>query len=459
MGSEDVIESMTILELAREMNARVEGSDVEFSQLSTDSRSLKAGDAYLALEGERFDGHDFVKAAEVAGAGAAIVSRKVDAELPQLVVPDTHKALGAIARLNRMRSMATVIALTGSQGKTTVKEMLAAILSNKASTLATPANLNNTIGVPLTLLGLAREHEYAVIEMGANCAGEIAFSSQVTCPDIALITNASAAHVEGFGSLQGIVEAKGEILDSLTEEGIAVLNGDDPNVEQWIARSSHCRQILFSASGNKAMTYRAEDVSLNDKGQVSFRLSGPRGEVVIALQLLGVHNVANALAAAAVALEAGASLDDVRDGLAGLKPVPGRLVSMPGLGNSLLIDDTYNASPNSFFAAIDVLKWLPGRQVLVAGDMKELGDEAESSHFAVGEYARKAGIPELWVTGEYAEKMAAGFGSDAKIFPDQESLKNHCIEQADSDLVFLIKGSRGAHMEVVLDKLKLKGDA
>ena len=459
MGCEEVIGSMTILKLAEEMNARVEGGDAEFSRLSTDTRSLEEGDAYLALEGERFDGHDFVKAAEEAGAGAVIVSRKVKSGLPQLLVPDTYKALGDIARLNRMRSKAKVIALTGSQGKTTVKEMIAAILGNKASTLATRANLNNTIGVPLTLLELASDHEFAVIEMGANSAGEIAFSSQVTRPDIALITCASAAHVEGFGSLQGIVEAKGEILDSLTMEGIAVLNGDDPNVGQWIARSAHCRQILFSANGNKAMTYRAEDISLNDKGQVSFRLLGPRGEVIITLQLLGVHNVANALAAAAVALEAGATLEDVRTGLAALKPVPGRLVSMQGLGNSLLIDDTYNASPNSFFAAIDVLKWLPGRQVLVAGDMKELGDEAEASHFAVGEYARKAGIPELWVTGEFAEKVAAGFGSGAKIFPDQESIKNYCIEQADSDLIFLIKGSRGAHMEVVLNELKLKGEA
>jgi len=459
VGCEEVIGSMTILKLAEEMNARVEGGDAEFSRLSTDTRSLEEGDAYLALEGERFDGHDFVKAAEEAGAGAVIVSRKVKSGLPQLLVPDTYKALGDIARLNRMRSKAKVIALTGSQGKTTVKEMIAAILGNKASTLATRANLNNTIGVPLTLLELASDHEFAVIEMGANSAGEIAFSSQVTRPDIALITCASAAHVEGFGSLQGIVEAKGEILDSLTMEGIAVLNGDDPNVGQWIARSAHCRQILFSANGNKAMTYRAEDISLNDKGQVSFRLLGPRGEVIITLQLLGVHNVANALAAAAVALEAGATLEDVRTGLAALKPVPGRLVSMQGLGNSLLIDDTYNASPNSFFAAIDVLKWLPGRQVLVAGDMKELGDEAEASHFAVGEYARKAGIPELWVTGEFAEKVAAGFGSGAKIFPDQESIKNYCIEQADSDLIFLIKGSRGAHMEVVLNELKLKGEA
>jgi UDP-N-acetylmuramoyl-tripeptide--D-alanyl-D-alanine ligase len=459
VGCEEVIGSMTILKLAEEMNARVEGGDAEFSRLSTDTRSLEEGDAYLALEGERFDGHDFVKAAEEAGAGAVIVSRKVKSDLPQLLVPDTHKALGDIARLNRMRSKAKVIALTGSQGKTTVKEMIAAILGNKASTLATRANLNNTIGVPLTLLELASDHEFAVIEMGANSAGEIAFSSQVTRPDIALITCASAAHVEGFGSLQGIVEAKGEILDSLTMEGIAVLNGDDPNVGQWIARSAHCRQILFSANGNKAMTYRAEDISLNDKGQVSFRLLGPRGEVIITLQLLGVHNVANALAAAAVALEAGATLGDVRTGLAALKPVPGRLVSMQGLGNSLLIDDTYNASPNSFFAAIDVLKWLPGRQVLVAGDMKELGDEAEASHFAVGEYARKAGIPELWVTGEFAEEVAAGFGSGAKVFPDQESLKNYCIEQADSDLIFLIKGSRGAHMEVVLNELKLKGEA
>lgn len=454
-----MIGTLSLRNLAKRINARVTGSDAEFSNLSTDTRSLEAGDAYLALIGDRFDGHDFVGAAERAGAGAAIVSREVDSEIPQLLVSDTHKALGEIARVNRLRGVATVIALTGSQGKTTVKEMLAAILSNKAETLATPANLNNTIGVPLTLLGLSSEHEYAVIEMGANGPGEIEFSSQVACPDIALITCASAAHVEGFGSLQGIVEAKGEILDSLTEDGTAVLNGDDPNVEQWISRSRHSRQVLFSASGNSAMTYYAEDVSLNDQGQVSFKLLGPRGTDCINLQLLGTHNVANALAAAAVALEAGASMENVKTGLASVRPVPGRLVSMPGIGGCLIVDDTYNASPSSFFAAIDVLKWLPGRQVLVAGDMKELGHEAEQSHFSVGEYAKNSGIPELWVTGEYAHKTAEGFGDSAKIFPDQESLKNFCLQQADSDVVFLIKGSRGAHMDAIVEKLKLKGDS
>jgi UDP-N-acetylmuramoyl-tripeptide--D-alanyl-D-alanine ligase len=240
-----VIGEMTLSDLAARTGGELIGADATFSKVSTDSRSVMPGDLYLALIGKHFNGHNFIDAAMQKGAVAAVVSDAAVTSIPVLQVSDTHKALGDLANVNRRRSDATVIALTGSQGKTTVKEMVGAILSNRAKTLITSKNLNNTIGVPLTLLRLMDE-QFAVIEMGANGAGEIAFSVAITKPDIVLITKASAAHIEGFGSLQGIVEAKGEIIDGLGDLGIAVLNADDDNVEQWLRRAESKKTVLFS---------------------------------------------------------------------------------------------------------------------------------------------------------------------------------------------------------------------
>ena len=452
-----MIKQLSIAAVAENLGAPFTGIDAMFSDLSIDSRTLKEGEAFLALRGERFDGHDFVKAAVEAKAGALIVEEPQQIDVPQVIVADSHLALGKIANINRQASKATVIALTGSQGKTTVKEMLHSILSEKGNTLATAANLNNTIGVPLTLLRIGAKHQFAVIEMGANCAGEIEFSAGVTQPDVAMITNASPAHIEGFGSLEGIVEAKGEIFDSLGESGIAILNADDKFADRWIQRASHARAVLFSATGNSEAQYQAHQIeTLAGKG-VRFNLVSPQGSVDVVLQLLGEHNAANAVAAAAAAMEAGASLQEVQLGLSKLQPVAGRLVQVEGRNGSLIIDDTYNAGPSSSKAAIDVLAQFSGRRIVVAGDMKELGSESESAHAEVGNHAKICGIEELWAIGENRMITASTFGDSAMQFSSQEELIAHGLQQASADVVFLVKGSRGARMENVVAGLRLEG--
>ena len=448
---------MSVAAVAKELEMPLIGEDAVFADLSIDSRTLKQGDAFLALKGENFDGHDFISSAEDSETSALIVEQRQDTSLPQIVVENTHLALAAIARLNRRASQATVLAMTGSQGKTTVKEMVHSILAEHGSTMATAANLNNTIGVPLTLLRIKSEHEFAVIEMGADRIGEIAFSASATEPDIAIITCASPAHVEGFGSLEGIVEGKGEILDSLNEKGVAVLNGDDKFVSRWQQRASHCKTVLFGGPKNESAHYRATKIETRAGEGVCFELVSPQGSIDIKLQLLGEHNAINATAAAAAALEAGASLQEVQSGLAKLQPVAGRLVQVPGKAGSVIIDDTYNAGPSSFKAAIDVLSQFPGRRIVVAGDMKELGAEAESAHAEVGQYAQEKNIDELWVTGEFGYITAREFGTSAIKFETQEQLIAHCVEQVSAGDIFLVKGSRGSRMENIVAGLRLEG--
>jgi UDP-N-acetylmuramoyl-tripeptide--D-alanyl-D-alanine ligase len=340
--------------------------------------------------------------------------------------------------------------------------MIGSILKAKAPTLITAENLNNTIGVPLTLLRLEARHEFTVIEMGANGAGEIAASVAATKPDIALITKASAAHIEGFGSLQGIVLAKGEIIDGLSDKGVAVLNANDPNCQQWVKRAGQ-RQVRLFSYGNKVpeADYRCSATRLLAGGSVAFTLYTPQGEIDADIQLLGSHNAENALSAAACALEAGASLDDVRIGLKQATPVPGRLFPSTGREGCRLLDDTYNANPDSFHAAIDVLMSAEGEKVMVAGEMRELGDETESSHREVGEYAARHGVPLLLALGSDCTAMVEAYleagGLRAKHYSDREALEKDCVDLANSETVFLVKGSRGARMETVVAALSAEG--
>ena len=451
-----MIGTHTLSALVAPLAGELQGNDLEFSLLTTDTRTLTAGSVYLALQGERFDGNDFVFQAQERGAGGAIVSRLARSTLPQLKVADTHKALGQIAAINRSRSEAYVVALTGSQGKTTVKELAGAILKEAAPTLVTAANLNNTIGVPLTLLQLEHQHRFAVIEMGANGHGEIAFSVAAAKPDLVLITNASAAHIEGFGSLAGIVKAKGEIIDGVKQGGTVLLNADDPNCAAWQQRAQGRRTVLFSrenaASGAQ---YYARDISLAANAQSQFVLVSPVGEMAIVMQLLGKHNVMNAVAAAAAAMEAGASLEHVAAGLAKVAPVPGRLSPQAGINGSWLIDDSYNASPGSFCAAIDVLMCHNGPKYLVAGDMRELGQESEEAHRLVGEYAARAGVDQILAVGESSRTTAAAAGKQARHFDNKEDLIQACRKLAVSGATFLIKGSRGARMDTVVTAMTL----
>ncbi|MEQ8953445.1 MAG: UDP-N-acetylmuramoyl-tripeptide--D-alanyl-D-alanine ligase [Gammaproteobacteria bacterium] len=444
------------------MSARQIGADVSFSRLCTDTRTLKRGDLFLALVGENFDGHQFVSQAQQLGAAAAVVSKPQETPLPQLLVEDTHRALAQIARLNRRSSAARVIALTGSQGKTTVKELLGSILSIVNRTLTTAANLNNTIGVPLTLLQIGPAHGYAVIEMGADRAGEIAFSVAAAEPDIVLITNASAAHISGFGSLSGIVQAKGEIIDGLSEQGKAILNADDAAVRTWVRRVADRRFVLFSLENPQGYArYFARDIrpgTADGSGAcMECTLVTPKGESPLRLPLLGRHNVLNAIAAAAAAMEAGASLEQVVQGLTRIQPIAGRLNPQPGIGGSLVIDDSYNASPSSYRAAIDVLASYPGKKFLVAGDMRELGQDSDAAHVAVGEYAAGKNLDGLLATGESCRLMVAAAGERARHFGNKEELGEYCKTLAATNTVFLIKGSRGSAMEQVVTALIEQG--
>lgn len=452
-----MIGSMTLSLLAQELEADFHGEDASFSKISTDTRSLGKGDLYLALVGENFDGNEFVAQAKESGACAAVVSTAINdsgSQFPLLRVVDTHKALGKIANINRRRSKAKVIALTGSQGKTTVKEMLGAILNMRENCLITQANLNNTIGVPLTLLQINEDHQFVVVEMGADSAGEISFSANITEPDLALITNASATHIEGFGSLQGIVAAKGEIIDGLCEAGVLILNADDEHVINWVRRAGSKRIVQFSCANEKLnSTYYAADIEVMARGVTRFNLHTPIGDRNISSKFLGKHNVLNAIAAATAAIEAGASLEDVAAGLNTLAPVKGRLCPLPGINGSVLIDDSYNASPNSFMAAIEVLISFPGRKIVLAGEMKELGSETNVAHVSIGEYAFNAGVDELWATGENCRQMVDAFGSNGKYFSSNEQLLNACKAAATANHVFLIKGSRGAKMDLIVNAL------
>ncbi|MDD9896835.1 MAG: UDP-N-acetylmuramoyl-tripeptide--D-alanyl-D-alanine ligase [Gammaproteobacteria bacterium] len=445
--------------LAEQLGGEQSGDDVEVTALSTDTRSLKKGDTYLALVGKNFNGNEFVEDAASRGANSAVVSdMKVATEstIPTIRVKDTHIALGKIASLMRQQSSARVLALTGSQGKTTVKEMIGAILRIEGETLITQANLNNTIGVPLTLLQLKQEHEFAVIEMGADCHGEIEFSATMTKPDIALLTNANAAHIEGFGSLQGIVQAKGEIIDPAPQDATIILNADDPNVESWITRAGERKVLLFSQASTDADAF-ATNIEIGAKGIVSFKLHTPAGQERITLKVLGKHNVINAVAAAIAAQCAGASLPAIKKGLESLAPVQRRLNPVAGIKECCVVDDSYNASPNSFMAAIDVLMSFPEEKILVVGDMRELGTEAEEAHLQVGQYAASAGVHELWAVGELSKFTAQGFGSSARHFESKEELIATCKAAASSNTVFLVKGSRGAHMEEVVEELSVIG--
>ena len=450
-----MIGKLSLSEFAHRTGGELFGSDAQFSEISTDSRSIVSGDLYLCLIGEHYDGHDFVQAAVDGGAVAVVASKAVESSISALQVNDTHMALGALALINRQRSDATIIALTGSQGKTTVKEMAGAILSNRAKTLITSKNLNNTIGVPLTLLQL-KDQKFAVIEMGANGAGEIAFSVGIAQPDIVLITKASAAHIEGFGSLQGIVEAKGEILDGLCGSGVAVLNADDENVGQWQQRASNSKVVLFSLLEKANSQYFSSEIDLSVIGEVSFKLHCPKGNAQVHLKMMGEHNIANAVSAAALAIEVGASLDDVVKGLASLMPIEGRLKLRDGINGCVLIDDTYNASPDSFYSAIDALMSFSGRKIVIAGDMKELGGESEESHLNVGRYALQAKVDEFWATGELSKSAVDAFGKRARYFESQKELIERCRTAANQDAVFLVKGSRGAMMENIINELLIK---
>lgn len=424
--------------------------NTEINGVSTDSRDIKPGDLFIAISGDRFDGHDFVKEAQAQGAVAAVVNRRVEGvNIPEFVVPDPLLALAKIAAAHRQDMHCPVIALTGSNGKTTTKEMIAAILP--APSHATKGNFNNHIGAPLSVLQLNSQHRYAVFELGANHPGEIAHTVAIVHPDVTLINNIAPAHVEGFGSIDGVARAKGEIYQGLSTAGIAVLNDDDAYAHFWDDILLDKKVLRFSIE-HCADVY-AQDIRLNQQGCGQFSLILPNSRADIQLQVPGLHNIRNALAAAACCHAVGISIKDIQKGLSHFNGVKGRLTVLAGKNQVTVIDDTYNANLRSVLAALDVLAAYPGKKIFVFGDMGELGAWAVQHHQEVGLAARRLGIDFLLSYGSYSKLTAESFGLGGQHFASQDELAENLIKEISPGAVVLVKGSRSSAMEKIVHKL------
>ncbi|MGL5600840.1 MAG: UDP-N-acetylmuramoyl-tripeptide--D-alanyl-D-alanine ligase [Silvania sp.] len=448
--------SVTLSQLATILQADVSGVELTLDAVTSDTRKITPGCLFVALKGERFDAHDFAEQAKAAGAGALLVSRKLDIDLPQVVVKDTRLAFGELAAWVRQQVPTRIVALTGSSGKTSVKEMTAAILSQCGNTLYTAGNLNNDIGVPMTLLRLTKEHEYAVIELGANHQGEIAWTVDLTRPEAALVNNLAAAHLEGFGSLEGVAKAKGEIYTGLPLNGIAILNADNNDWLNWKSVIGDRKTWRFSPNAANS-DFTATNIHVTSHG-TEFTLQTPTGDVDVLLPLPGRHNIANALAASALAMAVGAPLSAIKTGLANLTAVPGRLFPIQLGENKLLLDDSYNANVGSMTAAVQVLSEMPGYRVMVVGDMAELGAESEACHIQVGEAAKASGIDSVLSTGHLSQAIsqASGVGEH---FADKATLiaRLKALVEEQQIVTVLVKGSRSAAMEEVVHALQENG--
>jgi len=441
---------MRISEAAQALGARYTGVDAEFSAVSTDSRAIKRGDLFVALKGEHFDGHAFLAQAAAAGAAGVLVECvSGDVTLPQIVVKDTLKALGRLGNHWRRQRRTPLVALTGSNGKTTVKEMLAAILREavvaesrvlnpESCVLATRGNLNNHIGVPLTLLELSSAHRYAVIEMGMNHAGEISYITRLAEPDV--------AHIDNLGSAEAIARAKGEIFEGLKTGGTAVLNADDRFAPLWRELAAGKRQLEFALEAKAAVTATYKIRELDSE----IVLTTPLGSARAVVPAPGLHNVQNALAASAAATALDVPAATVAAGLARFGGVKGRLQRKRGLSGATLIDDTYNANPDSVRAAITVLARARGKKLLVLGDMGELGREAGAMHAQVGEFAREAGVNRFFTLGELSANASQAFGAGARHFTRIEDLLAEIENALAPDVTMLVKGSRFMQMERVV---------
>jgi len=440
---------MALEQAAKILNASCTGSNINFSNISTDTRNLKKGDLYIALQGELFDGHDYIEEAKQAGAVALIVHKEVTTDLPLIKVEDTRKALGDLAAAKREKFPGKVAAITGSNGKTTVKEMLAAIVAKQGSVLATQGNFNNDIGLPLTLLRMQQE-DYAVIEMGASHAGEIAYLTGLTKPDVVLINNAAAAHIEGFGSIKGVAHAKGEIFQGLVEEGIAVVNKDDDFSDYWLSLIENKNVIKFSMRDKTVDIYGEWQ---NTKSGHVLKVYLEDGELEINLKVHGQHNAMNALAAISMAKAMQIKHGFITQALNEFSAVKGRLNFINVNENLTIIDDTYNANTASLFAGIDVLTEQPGKHWLVLGDMGELGDDKQRIHFDAGLKARKSGVYRLLTIGEASQYAVEAFGDNAQNFETKEELVSFIKQHQSEELVILVKGSRFMQMEQIVESI------
>jgi UDP-N-acetylmuramoyl-tripeptide--D-alanyl-D-alanine ligase len=430
-------------------------SQLSFTGITTDSRQVNPGMLFAALPGKRVDGHDFVAQAEAAGAVAVLVQRPVQSGVPQLRVDDVLLALGRIAAAWRDRLDPTVIALTGSNGKTTTKELLASILRRSGAVLSTAGNYNNELGLPLTLFGLEPRHDYAVLEMGAGKAGDIRYLAGLAKPDVGVITNVGPAHLKGMGSVEGVARTKGELYASLPAEGFAIFNMEESWLPLW--------RELSTAGNSLTFGFRDEADVRAVRAGGGWRVETPAGAFTLELHLPGEHNVLNALAATAMALAVDIELDQVREGLAATRPVPGRLNLVTAPAGWKVIDDTYNANPASLYAALQVLTAESGEAWLALGDMRELGEDSDKLHAEMGDAARTLGVKRLYATGPHSQATVGAFGRGAMHFPTRgaliEALCKDLAARRDRGVTCLVKGSRSMGMEKVVSALTGNCDA
>lgn len=457
---------LRLSEIASMLNASVQGADVTIDTVSTDSRTLSGAALFIALKGANFDGNRFL--AEVAEKGAvALICSEVppaSVSIPYILVADSRKALGQLAAALKQKLAPKTIAVTGSAGKTTVKEMLHAILTAavastkardaQAAVLATAGNFNNDIGVPLTLLRLTEQHKYAVMELGANHHGEIAYTTALVKPDVALITNAAASHLEGFGDIYGVARAKAEIYSGLAANGTAVVSLDSDYSDYWLKQIQALQRVTFSLNNSNADFY-ASNVQLDSAGCAHFMLHTPVGDYPITLTLPGRHNVANALAAAAAAVAIGVGVAQIQAGLATMPSVKGRTNLLQLNPKLRVIDDTYNANVESVKAAIDLLASYPGFRGLLLGDMGELGTHARLYHEQIGEYAKNAGINLLFTVGVLSQSASDLFQGQSAHFSQRQAMLDQLMPliSAQQEVTLLVKGSRSAKMELVVQDL------
>lgn len=443
--------SQMLSEAAAAVAGRLQGDDCLFDGVSTDSRAVQRGELFVALKGPHFDGHDFVKNAISKGVAGVLVSQQLDVNVPQVIVSDTRLALGQLAASWRERFAIPIIAVTGSNGKTTVKEMIASILKQQGTVLSTRGNLNNEIGVPLTLLQLISSHDSAVIEEGASHSGEIEYLTQLVQPTVSVVTNAAGAHLEGFGSIDVVARTKGEIFQHLKAGGTAIINADDQYAPLWISMTKGSRVITFGMEADADVRGNLNKTA--DNKTSCLEVITEDEEFSVMLSLAGKHNAMNALAAVASTRAIGISIDAIRKGLESVKPVPGRLQWVDAIKGAQILNDTYNANPASLTVALDVLAACSGDRYLALGDMAELGVDAENYHQQAGRQARDLGVHRLYAVGEYSRYAVEAFGDHGWHFSAQDQMVDQLREDLNDNVTLLVKGSRSSRMDKVVNAL------